>query len=310
MQTMRQRLPQLDPLIAFEAAARHGSFKLAAQELCITPSAISQQIRGLECQLNVALFERGHRSVHLTEQGREFRNSIVVALNHLANAAEQVCAKDSIERLEVSSDLSFATHWLMPRLPEFEARHPEICLQIRVSELRDELLSENVQVALVHGRGNWRGFVTEQMFEEEVFPVCAPGYLASRNGAFDLNDLAQVELLDLDYENWNWMNWAIWLTEAKLALPDQPRKFRTNSYPMLIDAAKRGAGMALAWRYLVDDDLASGTLIRPVELTIKTQYGYHVAYPYNTKITRAANCFLMWLNECRDRQRQAMHPSF
>lgn len=169
MRTMRQRLPQLDPLIAFEAAARHGSFKLAAQELCLTPSAISQQIRALESQLSVSLFERGHRSVHLTERGREFQNSVVVALNHLANAAEQTCAQDRMERLEVSSDFSFATHWLMPRLSEFEARHPDICLQIKVSELRDELLNENVQVALVHGRGNWRGFVTEQMFEEEVF---------------------------------------------------------------------------------------------------------------------------------------------
>ncbi len=302
MQDMRRRLPHLDPLIAFEAAARHGSFKLAAQELCVTASAVSQQIRALEAQLNVTLFQRGHRSVHLSEQGEAFRKSVVLALSHLANAADELRVGEGKERLGIATDTSFAAHWLMPRLPRFTERHPGISLRIMVTDVRDDLLGEGVQVAVVHGQGNWPGHVTEPLFDEEVFPVCAPEYLSRWEGAFGLEDLVRADLLDLDYEKWDWMNWAIWLTERGVSLPEGPRTLSMNSYPLLIDAARRGAGVALAWRHLVDDDLARGVLVRPVQASVKTSFGYHIASAFNATSSRATSAFIGWLLDERDRQ--------
>ncbi|MGI9406066.1 MAG: LysR substrate-binding domain-containing protein [Hyphomicrobiaceae bacterium] len=305
MLEVRKRLPTLDPLIAFEAAARHSSFALAAKELNVTASAVSQQIRALETQLGVALFDRGHRSVHLTGRGKEFQNSVSVALMHLMNAANEVRAGEETDRLEIATDTSLAAQWLMPRLARFEALHPEVSLRINVTDVQADLLNSDFQIAVVHGEGTWRGYDSEMLFEEEVFPVCAPDYLESSNGKFTPETLVRSELLDLEYEHWHWMNWAIWLTEMKLPLPDAPRKLRVNSYPLVIDAAKRGAGIALGWRYLIDNALADGSLVRPVEGSLRTRYAYHIVWPFNEKQSPTAASFKDWLITERDARMSA-----
>ena len=227
---------------------------------------------------------------------------MVLALSHLANAADELRVGEGKERLGIATDTSFAAHWLMPRLPRFTERHPGISLRIMVTDVRDDLLGEGVQVAVVHGQGNWPGHVTEPLFDEEVFPVCAPEYLSRWEGAFGLEDLVRADLLDLDYEKWDWMNWAIWLTERGVSLPEGPRTLSMNSYPLLIDAARRGAGVALAWRHLVDDDLARGVLVRPVQASVKTSFGYHIASAFNATSSRATSAFIGWLLDERDRQ--------
>ena len=300
MLMMQKRLPQLDPLIAFDAAARHASFLLASKELNVTASAVSQQIRNLETQLGVSLFNRGHRSVQLTERGKDFHTSVSFALTHLAGATDEVRNRDGAEQLVIATDTSIAAQWLIPRLERFEALYPDISLRIKVTDVQAGLLNETFQIALVHGDGELRGYVTELLFEEEVFPVCAPGYLEQWEGTFTARDLARAKLLDLDYEQWHWMNWAIWLSEMALPPPNAPRKLRMNNYPILIDAAKRGAGIALGWRYLVDDDLDRGLLIKPVKESVKTKYGYHIAWPYNDNMSHAVASFKEWLDTERN----------
>lgn len=295
MQSVKKQLPQLDPLVSFEAAARHSSFALAARELNITASAISQQIRNLEKQLGVELFRRGHRSVQLTDRGREFHNSVSVALLHLVNAANQARTGGEAERLEISTDTSVAALWLAPRIERFEALHPDVALRINVTDVQADLLGGDFDVAIVHGDGAWRGFEGEALFAEEVFPVCSPGYLDALGPDRDAAGLAMARLLDLEYEHWHWMNWAIWLTELDLPLPDRPRRLRANNYPLIIDAARRGAGVALGWRYLVDDDLTSGMLVRPVSDVVRTANAYHVVWPYNQPMSAAAESFKDWL---------------
>ena len=295
MQELRKQLPTLDPLVAFEAAARHASFALAAKELNVTGSAVSQQIRTLESQLGVSLFERRHRSVHLTDRGKEFQNSVSVALMHLVNATNQVRTNDGAEQLQIATDTSIAALWLAPRLPRFEAMFPDVSARIHVTDVHTDLLNSDFQIAIVHGDGNWRGYESQPLFHEEVFPVCAPTYLDRWQGSFDTSSLSQSNLLDLEYEHWHWMNWAIWLTEMNLPLPDRPRKMRINNYPLIIDAAKRGAGIALGWRHLIDDDITNGSLVRPVEGSVKTHYAYHIAWPFNDTISPVAERFKEWL---------------
>lgn len=287
MLNVRQQLPQLDPLIAFEAAARHASFALAARELNVTASAVSQQIRTLEAQLGVALFDRGHRSVQLTPRGVEFQASVSVGLMHLVNAAAEVRTKDQAETLTIATDASIAAYWLMPRLEQFERRHPDVTIRVNVTDVLEELLNADFDAAIVHGDGTWRGHEAVSLFPEEVFPVCAPSYLEQRGGEIARDKLAECALLDLEYERWHWMNWPIWLTERGLPLPDKPRRLRSNNYGVLIDAAKRGAGVALGWRHLLDDDIATGALVRPIEDSVVTRFAYHLIWPYNLPLSAA-----------------------
>jgi DNA-binding transcriptional LysR family regulator len=295
MQHVRKKLPHLDPLIAFEAAARLSSFALAARELNVTAPAVSQQIRSLETGLGVSLFQRGHRSVQLTDRGKLFQNSVSIALTHLANAADEVRIDDDFQQLEIVTDTSIAGMWLVPHLHRFEALHPECTIRLTTTDVQADLLSSDFQIAIVHGQGNWAGYESVLLFEEEVFPVCAPGYLDRYAAGIKLDELPVADLLDLEYEQWHWMNWAIWLTETGLPLPDTRRKMKMNNYPLVIDAACNGAGLALGWKRLVDDHLANGTLVTPFAETVKTQNGYYVIWPFNTEMAPIAEAFHNWI---------------
>jgi len=297
MRHARKKLPHLDPLIAFEAAARLSSFALAARELNVTAPAVSQQIRSLETGLGVPLFQRGHRSVQLTDRGKLFQNSVSIALTHLANAADEVRIDDDLQQLEIVTDTSIASMWLVPALRRFEARHPDCTIRLTTTDVQADLLNSEFQVAIVHGQGNWIGYDSVLLFEEEVLPVCAPGYLDRFPSGLKFDQLPFADLLDLEYEQWHWMNWAIWLTETGLTLPDRRRKMKLNNYPLVIDAARNGSGLALGWKHLVGDHLANGTLVQPFAETVKTQNGYFLIWPFNTAMTPIAAAFQNWTME-------------
>jgi len=300
MLELRKRLPPLDTLIAFEAAARHASFARAANELNVTPSAVSQQIRTLETQLGFQLFERRHRAVELTDRGRLMQNSVTFALMHLLNAADEARADDAPPTLEIVTDTSVAGQWLLPRLSRFAGRHPDIAVRLTATDIRSEVLDAGVDLAILHGNGDWPGYVAERLFDEDVFPVCAPDYLARQGGTIELESLPRADLLDIDFEHWQWMNWNIWLTEAGVSLPEGPRRLRMNNYPMIIDAARRGMGIALGWRHFVDADLEAGALVRPVPQSVTTDYAYYVARPYNAVPSPTVEAFRAWLMFERD----------
>ncbi|MCP5083788.1 MAG: LysR family transcriptional regulator [Alphaproteobacteria bacterium] len=304
MQNFRQSLPPLDHLIAFEAAARHGSFTKAAHELNITQSAVSQQIRTLEDRMGVSLFERSHKVVRLTAEGRTFQNSVSVALGHLLSAANTVRGTTSAggKRLHVATDDSIAALWLTPRLHKFQALFPEITLRLTSSDRIEECFADPVELAIVHGDGGWPGYECELFIEEEIFPVCAPTYLEKSGPIHTATDLAGADLVDLDYERWNWMNWAIWLTENGVALASERRKFQCNSYPLVMEAARNGQGVALGWRQFVDDDLLAGRLTRPINTSLKTHFAYYLVRRYNRPESPQARAFRSWLISERDSQ--------
>jgi len=285
MQNLKSQFPNMDALIAFEAAARHSGFALAGEELNVTASAISQQIKGLEHTLGVQLFRRGHRSVQLTQAGREFSNSVSVALKHLSNAASELSEERASQHITIAADTSIVAHWLMPRLEHLQQEFPDHRIRIVASDVEAELLKSNFQFAILHGQGqehaNWQGVESRLLFKEEVFPVCSPAYLNKVGGQADIHQLNTVDLLDLEFEKWNWMNWTIWLTEMGLPSAQSSRKLVSNNYASLIEAAKRDMGFALAWRHFHEDDLASGALVAPLGQSVKTSNGYHLAWPYD-----------------------------
>ena len=302
MSSLHKRLPPLDLLIAFEAAARYSSFTRAASELNVTQSAVSQRIRNLEESLGIALFERGHRSVRLTASGRAFYSSVSLALMHLLGASEQLRADEGVSKLVVATDTSVAAMWLASRLHRFQQAHGDVAIHLIATDDIDECFGEAVQLAIVHGDGNWPGYECRLFFEEEVLPVCAPDFLAAHPGLSGPQDLSEVSLLDLEYEHWNWMNWSIWLTEFGARLPIRRQILRSNSYPLLIEAARRGQGVALGWRRFIDEDLLAGTLVAPIPATVKTRFGYYLVRRANQPVSSTWSAFHHWLNAERDAQ--------
>ncbi|MEL7259179.1 MAG: LysR substrate-binding domain-containing protein, partial [Pseudomonadota bacterium] len=265
--------PPLDLLEPFEASARLGSFTRAAEELSVTQSAISQRVRKLEDLLDTKLFDRGHRAITLTPEGRELLNGVSVALQHLTSATHSLRQRETRPIVRLSADTSIAQLWLMPRLESFLLGAHGLAVDLTVSDQQDEVL--NSDVAILHGDGTWPGFTAELLFPDEIYPVCAPTYMA-RHPIRTLPDLLEAELIDLDYIHWNWINWGIWLTEAGLDPARARTLLRTNSYMALLDAARAGLGVALGWGPLMDQDLASGRLIRPLPTSARPAYGYYL----------------------------------
>ncbi len=265
--------PPLDLLEPFEASARLGSFTRAAEELSVTQSAISQRVRKLETLLDTKLFDRGHRTITLTPEGRELLNGVSVALQHLTSATHSLRQRESRPVVRLSADTSIAQLWLMPSLESFLLGSHGFAVDLTVSDQEAEVLAADV--AILHGNGHWPGFSAELLFPDEIFPVCSPTYLG-RHPIRDLSDLVEAELIDLDYVHWNWMNWGIWLTEMGLDPARARTLMRTNSYMALVDAARMGLGVALGWGQMLEEDLKNGTLLRPIPHSVTPPYGYYV----------------------------------
>ncbi|MEQ8896873.1 MAG: LysR substrate-binding domain-containing protein [Roseovarius sp.] len=270
---LRRNLPPLDLLLPFEASARLGSFTRAAEELSVTQSAVSQRVRKLEELLEISLFERRHRAIELTPEGRELLNGVKAALQHLTSATHSLRQREARRFLRLACDTSIGQHWLLPRIETFLSPDSPVAIDLTVSDSEPEVLGADV--AVLHGDGQWPGFVARLLFGDVVFPVCAPGYLRDHPIATP-QDLLKAELIDLDYIHWNWMNWGIWLTETGVDPSPARILMRTNSYTALLDAAKAGMGVALGWGNLVDGALDSGALVRPVAETVDTANGYYV----------------------------------
>ena len=291
----KNRLPPLDPLIAFEAAARLLSFTRAAEELHLTQAAISQQIRNLENNLQVRLFTRSHRAVQLTNEGREFQHSVAAVLRQLAGATTDIRDLEVPAQLVIGCDQSFASQWLRPRLAQLRELLPDVALRIVASDDDSECLAHDVQVSILHGDGNWPGLHALRLFDEDVFPVCSPDYGHADAADNWVDWLLQAQLIDLADSHWNWMNWRLWLGGNGIDAPLGNRRLEINSYPLVIDAACDGHGVALGWGRLVDDLIAEGRLVRPLKQSLQTDFGYYLLYRDTRIDDELAIRFRNWL---------------
>lgn len=294
---MNADLPSLSALVAFEAAGRLQSFTKAAAELNITQAAVSRQIRLLEERLGRPLFLRAHRAVELTSAGRDYLHTIVNALAHVAVATRELKVSERAPRLTVAADQSMAAMWLMPRLKAIRAKSPAVGIRLIVSDDDVRCLNDDVDVALMHGDGNWVTHDSLRLFGDEVMPVCSPAYLKSAPRLHRPADLVGEALIDLEDEHWNWLNWRQWLTSHGVSMAAGQRGLTVDSYPLVIEAARRDMGIALGWRGLVDGDIAAGRLVVVLEETIETRFGYYVVWPRSKKLSPEAKSFMDWAIE-------------
>lgn len=296
MRFLGKRLPPLGTLVAFEAAARNLSFTLAATELHLTQAAISRQIRLLEEDLGLRLFVRANRAVTLTPDGRDLQHTVSLALGHIANGAEQIRSTGGERRLTIGADQSIAALWLVPRLDGFRRNNPDILVRMVVSDDDAECLADHVDLSLIHGDGSWPEYDATPLFSENIFPVCSPGYLARNGPIHTPADIARQILLALEDDHWDWMTWRVWLTENRVGLASEHHGMTINHYPLVLQAAAAGHGVALGWRHLVDDYLRDGRLVRPLgDLSVATDAGYHLLSPIARPMGTDAILFRDWI---------------
>ncbi len=278
---MPVRPPPLQTLRGFEAAGRLLSMALAAQELNVTPGAISRQIQTLEEDVGVALFRRMTRRIALTEEGAALHQVVSRVLAELTREAERLRSWEAAPRLTISTSVSFASKWFAPRLHRLMALMPDVDIRLEVSDVNVDLSDGRVDAALRYGTGAYPGTATERILEETMSPVCSPDYLARMGGLTDPADLVQCTLLTENrvlHDDSRLPNWDRWLAAAGVA-GARVRGPTLSHGSLTIEAALRGEGVALGRSVLVAEDIAAGRLIEPFpHVRLQAGRGYDLVY--------------------------------
>jgi LysR family glycine cleavage system transcriptional activator len=288
---MRPRLPPLNSLKAFEAAARHESFTRAAEELCVTQGAVSQQVKALEGGLGIKLFNRERQRLIITEAGRDYLTVVRDALDRIAVGTERLLQRQSAGVLTVSTSPDFAAKWLVHRLGNFAEAHPEIDLRVSATLHHVDFTREEVDLAVRHGDGNWPGLDPVQLSGEQLFAVCSPKLLSGRRKLGKPADLLKFPLLHLD----NREDWKKWLRAVGVDDAEVTHGPVLNRVSMVIDAAINGQGVALARTTLTAWDLINGRLVRPFPDALPLSKTYWILCPKATSNLPKIVTFRNWL---------------
>ncbi|MBW5437113.1 LysR family glycine cleavage system transcriptional activator [Bradyrhizobium sp. GM2.2] len=291
---MTARLPSLNGLRAFEAAARHLSFTLAASELNVTQTAISHQIRRLEEELGIRLFVRQNRALALTAEARDYLPGVRAAFNDLRLATDRLLRKDDDKVLTVSTLASLAAKWLLPRLTDFQEHHPGIDVRITTSTSLVDFQRDNVDAAIRYGRGQWPGLRADWLMADELFPVCSPSLLRGDKPLRCPEDLKSHMLLHTS--NANSDDWRLWLTAAGLPadIARQPG-ITFDMIFMTIQAAIDGIGVAMGRTSYVQDDIAKGRLVVPFKIALPADAGFYLVAPEGRREAPKLAAFREWM---------------
>jgi LysR family transcriptional regulator, glycine cleavage system transcriptional activator len=290
VRAMLRRLPPLNALKAFEAAARSESFTRAAEELSVTQAAVSQQVKALEATLGLTLFNRERQRLVITEAGREYLAVVRDALDRIALGTNRLVQRQLAGVLTVSTSPDFAAKWLVHRLGRFAEAHPEIDLRVSATLHHVDLVREQVDLAIRHGEGDWAGLDVVRLCSERLFPVCSPNLFSGRNRITKASDLLKLPLLRLD----DWSTWSRWFDAAGISNPTM-RGPVLNQASMLIDAAIDGQGVALARTALAAWDVINGRLVVPIDVSLRMQNTFWIVCPKATSSVPKIKTFRDWL---------------
>ena len=292
-----RKLPPLKSMRAFEAAARNLSFTKAAEELFVTPAAISQQVRQLEDYLGVTLFHRLTRAVKLTAEARAVLPLMTQGFDNLANAIDRLAQEQETGLLTVSTAPTFAAKWLLQRLPDFTEKHPDIDLRLDASLVPREFDSDDIDISIRLSQGDFPGFHVSRIFGEAFCPVCSPALLTGSKPLKQPADLAQHRLLHVDWGvlKHSMPEWRTWLEAFAIegVNPDPGPHFTVEG--LAIDAAINGSGIALVSHHAVAEDLKAGRLVKPFNLTLQADYSYWLVCPHEYLRRAKVRAFCDWL---------------
>ena len=288
---MGRRLPPLNAIRAFEAAARLGGVKQAAEELFVTPSAVSHQLKSLEDFLGVELFRRSGRQIALTAAGERYRASVTQALDEVELATRRVMAPPESAVVTVSVAPSFLTRWLVPRVREFQDRHPDIELRLSANSGPIDFAWSDIDMAIYFGEGEWPG--VESFFLQQVVlvPVCSPGFLEDRR-IDNLLTLSRETLIDVSTRPTEWDEF---LAGFDIERPRQGKRLGFSSTSLAVGAAMEDLGVALADLRMIEREVKYGQLVIPLDVQMPTPQGFHMVYQAGRELSEAMRCFFDWV---------------
>lgn len=294
---MRKTLPPLSSLRAFEAVARRLSFSRAAEDLHVTPGAVSQQVRFLEERLGESLFERTKRSVALTEVGMQMLPDVQLGLEILSRAMNSMTAPRDGKTLTISVAPSFASKWLLPRLSEFSNQYPDIDLKISATVGLADFKRDKVDLAIRLGRGSYPDLHAELLFGETLAPLCSPALLKVKGRLRKPDDLSKHRLLhdtSIPGENER-PSWERWLELAGAKHVSAHRGTRFTLAELALQAAIDGSGVVLARMVLAEGDLAAGRLVQPFKIILPLDVSYFLVMQKGSARRHEIQCFCDWL---------------
>lgn len=296
---MKRQLPPLNALRAFEAAGRHLSFLKAAEELGVTPAAVSHQVKALEAYCGAPLFRRLTRALLLTDAGQAALPLLRDGFDTLADAAAGMRRHEDTPLLTVSVAPSFAAKWLVPRLDGFRAAYPDYDIRVDATDRVIDFAKESADVAIRYGAGKYLGLRADCLMREVSSPVCSPRLLEGQYPLRVPADLRHHTLLHVEWkrEDEAAPNWRMWLLAAGARDVDSSRGQRFNQESMVVQAAVEGHGVALASNVLTADDVAAGRLVRPFDLSLADplDFSYYVVYPEEAVDRPKVAAFRAWV---------------
>lgn len=296
--TRRHLSLPLNPLRAFAVASRHKTFTAAAEEMGISQVAISRQIAILENYLNVRLFERGSRSARLTEVGRSFGIRVAGIFDELEGATQQMLNHETERTIDLRVYPSVAHFWLMPRLPDFYARHPDLRVRLdtRVEPL--DFRGTHLDVAIQLGTGGWRDARSRKLMDEVVDIVCSPSYLTRFGPIARPADVVGAEVLHSRYRRRAWQDWA---EATRVEMPVR-EGMEFDSSLLTYSAAQQGFGLAVGQVGILDGELRDGRLVQPLQAPVSTGAAFHIVWPTAISVSGKTRHFIDWLLEQVDEE--------
>jgi LysR family glycine cleavage system transcriptional activator len=289
---MSRRLPPLKSVTAFEAAARRGSFNEAAEELFVTPSAISHQVKSLEEYLGVSLFRRARRQVQLTIAGQRYLESISHALDEIDLATRRLLASSNSGALNISVAPAFLTRWLVPKMREFQTRHPDIELRLSPNSAPIDFTWSDIDMAIYFGDGKWPGLEVLFLREVVLVPVCSPGFVEVNPRITKPEELCAHTLIDVSTRP---SGWDEFLATFGVTCEKRAKRLGFSSTSLALGAAMESLGIALADRQLVAREVLYGRLVTPLDIAMEKQLGYYLVYQKHRKLTDQMRAFLDWV---------------
>lgn len=295
---MHTRLPPLLAIRAFDAAARHGGFQRAGEEMHVSSGAIAHQIKQLETFLGVSLFQRLPRGVVLTPAGHQYAQAVRPLLDGLAEASEAVRRRGDERVVTVTSVPSLVARWLMPRLGRLRQLHPEIDMRVLASLHPVDFQREGVDVAIRFGRGPYAGLKADVLLEAQVSAVCSPAFLSAAPDLREPVDLLRYPLLhdEADPRIPEEITWSRWLQHCGVTYRGPRRPSFSHTY-LTLEAAASGQGVAIAAEPFIAEDLRSGKLVRLFSQRMPSAYRFHLLRPMEAETRPAVQAFCDWIKD-------------
>lgn len=301
MKSLRRLIPSLGSLVVFEAAGRLSSFSAAGRELLLSQAAVSYAIARLEEQLGVPLFVREYRRVRLSEVGQRFHADVTIGLSHIERSAQGLRSVATGNHVTLSCSTAFAAYWMVPRMEAFRAALPQVDLRIQTSDRDLDLVGEGIPLGVRGGYpADWPQYQTAVLAPEEIYPICAAAHLQRFGYPERAEMLLDQPLIHLEEPFRSAATWKDWFAGQGVASSAVPRGLRINDYVLVVQSVIEGQGVALGWNHLIGGLVSKGVLVRLTDKTLATGKDFHVIWPRELALSRAAIQVRDWLLEQRN----------